>query len=75
MTKVIAIDCDEVIADSMIQCLIYHNYTIAGQDIDYNTVYNYHLEDNPHLDITTDEAVLWFDNFLSHAHDDIQPVL
>ena len=44
-------------------CLAFHNYTICGQDIEYETITYYHLEDNDHLNITTDQAVQWFDDF------------
>lgn len=74
MNKVIAVDCDEVLVESL-QGLInyvkkYHNY-----NREYDQVKNYFVSKNPEFDISDQEALDIFDEYFSSTEaKDIYPV-
>lgn len=74
MSKVIAVDCDEVLAESMRAILSHHNNMCCGYPIQRENITNYHLSEMETLPISHEQTIPRFNDFMHNFHERIDPV-
>ncbi|HEY6437006.1 MAG TPA: hypothetical protein VIY47_10470 [Ignavibacteriaceae bacterium] len=55
MTKIIGIDLDEVLAETLDKILEDNNYILAGKEVSREDILDYYIFNNKHLNISLDE--------------------
>lgn len=60
MSKIIWIDLDEVLAETIDYCLHYNNYKVVWLSIKRHNIKDYYIHKMDEYDITLDEAIDWF---------------
>ena len=62
MTKIIWIDLDEVLAESIDKLLEDNNFILWLKKVTKDDILTYHLADNKHLNISLEESIRYFHN-------------
>ncbi len=76
MTKIIWIDLDEVLAETIDFSLLFHDYKIAGNSLLREDIIDYYIYNIPKLWVSKEEAIEWFRKpLLGDIYLDVQPVL
>lgn len=75
MVRALAIDCDDVIAETCDAALAYHNYQFNGKPIQREAITNHAYRELPEFKADLEYAIRYFDSFFqSDAAHDIPPV-
>lgn len=76
MTKIIWIDLDEVLAETVDHALEFHNYQICWKNLNKDDIIEYYIYKIEKLEVTKEEAINWFRKPLLHDYNlEILPVL
>ncbi|NCO98203.1 hypothetical protein GW864_03455 [bacterium] len=75
MEKIIGVDLDEVLSQTLDDALKYNKYMFNGIPIKRKDVLNYYIHQIPKYNAGVEDSKQWFDNFLaSKKANSLKPV-